>query len=310
MSFAELKKASKSGSYFESLNQKINALMNPSRQNDEREWQPTADKAGNGYAVIRFLPTPEKDEIPFVRVWDHGFKGPGGWYIEKSRTSLGPDEADPVTEYNAMLWNTGNKEDREFVQGIPGNKERPGSKRRLHFYSNILVINDPAVPANNGKVFIYRYGKKIWNKLNNMMNPKVPGLDKVNPFNLWTGANFNLVIERVEGQRSYDQSNFDKPSPVADTDAKIEAIWKQTYSLKEFVDPASFKSYDELKRKLDRVLRLGTRTTTTVEADSIAPQSFPKEDAPTQKETTPPWDTSDDDDDESELAKFRQLVNK
>ena len=309
MSLSALKKASASN--FDTLNSKINALMNPTRQdNDERFWQPTVDKAGNGYAVIRFLPPPELDEIPFARVWDHGFKGPGGWYIENSLTTI--DKPDPVTEYNNHLWETGGKAGKDFVSGTQGH---PGSKRRLHFYSNVLVLEDPAKPENVGKVFLYRYGKKIFDKANNMMNPKFPNQPKVNPFDLWTGANFNMRIQKVEGQRNYDESTFDKSTPVADNDPNIEAIWKQTYSLKEFVDPENFKTYDELKAKLDRALGEGyTGRAKTVEEAEAAPQSFPKTKATPGQEKSPPWDSGDETsgeavDGEDELAKFKRLVN-
>lgn len=309
MSIAALKKATSSN--FDTLNQKINSLMNPSRQdNDERFWQPVVDKAGNGYAVIRFLPSPDLDsdgnpEIPFARVWDHGFKGPGGWYIENSLTTI--EKSDPVTDYNNILWNSGNKADRDFVSGTPGNS---GSKRRLHFYSNILVVEDPANPKNNGKVFLYRYGKKIYDKLNNAMNPKIPNLPKINPFDMWNGANFLLQIEKVDGQRNYNESRFDAASPVANGDAEIDAIWKQTRSLKEFTDPTKFKSYEVLKAKLDRVLGQGKPRAQTVEQDEAVPQSFAKVPTPKVNETTPPWENTEAEEEKfDELAEFKQFLN-
>ena len=213
---------------------------------DERFWQPEVDKAGNGYAIIRFLDSPEVDGpngLPFVQYWAHGFQGPGGWYIENSLTTLGKD--DPVSEYNSLLWNS----------GIEANKKLASAqKRKLNYVSNILVITDSAHPEKEGKVFLFRYGKKIFDKIKEKLEPQFPDEPKVNPFNMWEGANFKLKIRNVEGYRNYDKSEFDAPSPVAATDEEIEKIWKQEFSLTEFVDPSKFKTYDQLKARLDKVL--------------------------------------------------------
>lgn len=225
----------------EELN-KLNAKTE--RKNDERFWAPTVDKAGNGYAVIRFLPPPQGEDVPFVRVFDHGFKGPSGsWYIENSLTTIG--KADPVSEMNSELWNS----------GIEANKEIARSrKRRVHFISNIMVIEDKSKPENEGKVFLYKYGVKIFDKLKEVMDPQFPDEQPMNPFDFWEGANFALKIRNVAGYRNYDKSGFLTPGPLSKNDAKLEEIYKQEHSLKEFLDPKNFKSYDELKEKLLRVL--------------------------------------------------------
>jgi hypothetical protein len=212
---------------------------------DDRLWSPTVDKTGNGYAIIRFLPAKEGEDLPWVRYWDHGFKGPSGrWYIENSLTSIG--QTDPVSELNSVLWNSGNEKDKEVARD---------RKRRLHYVSNILVISDPANPANEGKVFIYKYGKKIFDKINDLMQPQFQDETPVNPFDFWGGANFRLKIRNFEGYRNYDKSEFDKPTELFDgNDARLEEIYGQLHSLSDFVDPKNYKSYTELKKKLIDVL--------------------------------------------------------
>ena len=222
---------------------------NSGSKEDERLWQPEVDSAGNGYAVIRFLDAPAvdgEDAMPWVQVFSHGFQGPGGWYIENSLTTLG--QKDPVSEYNTQLWNS----------GIEANKESARKqKRSLTYISNVLVIKETANPANEGKVFLYKYGKKIFDKIKEKIEPQFEDEKAVNPFSFWEGANFKLKIRKVEGYRNYDKSEFDNPSPLFEgDDEKIEKVWKAEYSLKEFLDPKHFKSYDELKSKLDRVLGL------------------------------------------------------
>jgi hypothetical protein len=222
---------------------------NSGSKEDERMWQPEVDAAGNGYAVIRFLDAPAvdgEDGMPWVQVFSHGFQGPGGWYIENSLTTLG--QKDPVSEYNTQLWNSGIEANKEIARK---------QKRRLTYISNVLVIKDTANPANEGKVFLYKYGKKIFDKIKEKIEPQFEDEKAVNPFSFWDGANFKLKIRKVEGYRNYDKSEFDNPSPLFDgDDDKIEKVWKAEYSLKEFLDPKHFKSYDELKSKLDRVLGL------------------------------------------------------
>ena len=212
---------------------------------DDRIWKPTVDKAGNGYAVIRFLPAPEGQDLPWVRYWDHGFKGPTGlWYIENSLTSIGQN--DPVGELNSRLWNTGNDSDKEKARS---------QKRRLHYVTNILVLQDPSSPENEGKVFIYQFGKKIFDKIMDVMQPQFADEEPMNPFDFWEGADFKLKIRNVEGYRNYDKSEFDKPSPLHSSDeAKLESIYGSLFLLNEFTDPTKYKTYEELQAKLQRVL--------------------------------------------------------
>jgi hypothetical protein len=209
-------------------------------------WKPTKDKAGNGFAVIRFLPASAGEEMPFVRVWDHGFQGPTGlWYIENSLTTLNQD--DPVSELNSKLWNSGVESDKEVARK---------QKRRLKYTANIYIVKDPGNSDNDGKVFMYQFGKKIFDKLNDLMNPTFEDEKPTNPFDLWEGANFRLKIRQFEGYPNYDKSEFDPASPLLDDDEALEAIWKQQHSLQELVSESNFKTYTELKTKLYRVLDL------------------------------------------------------
>jgi len=244
-SFSQLKSSRKKS--LEKLTGELTKMQSGSQQSngpDERFWTPTVDKMGNGVAVIRFLPAPKDEDVPFVRIFSHGFKGPtGSWYIENSRTTIG--ESDPVSDLNTKLWNSGIESDKDLARD---------QKRKLHFISNILVVKDPANPENEGKVFLYKYGKKIFDKLNDLMNPAFDDEEPVNPFDFWEGANFRLKIRQVDGYRNYDKSDFDTSSSVSDDDNELENIWNLQYSLQEFVDPKNFKSYEELQNKLDRVL--------------------------------------------------------
>ena len=211
---------------------------------DDRIWKPTVDKAGNGYAVIRFLPGTE-ESIPFVRYWDHGFKGPTGqWYIENSLTSIG--QPDPVGELNSKLWNSGIESDKDRARD---------QKRRLHYVVNMLVLQDPSNPANEGKVFLYKFGKKIFDKIMDSMQPEFADEKAVNPFDFWEGADFKLKIRNVEGYRNYDKSEFAAQTPLhSGDDVKLEALYNQLHDLSEFTDPKNYKTYDDLKAKLGRVL--------------------------------------------------------
>lgn len=242
--FAALKKnRSKS---LDKLNQQLEKIQTKSYSdpNEGKFWKPVRDKAGNGFAIIRFLPAPQGEEMPFVRIWDHGFQGPTGlWYIENSLTTLGND--DPVSEFNSKLWNTGIDADKEQARK---------QKRRLKYVSNIYVVKDSANPENEGKVFLYQFGKKIFDKLNDLMNPSFEDEDPVNPFDLWEGANFRLKIRQFEGYPNYDKSEFDAPTPLFDDDSEMEGVWTQEHSLDEVIDPKNFKPYNELKTKLYRVL--------------------------------------------------------
>jgi hypothetical protein len=265
---------------------------------DTREWKPTVDKAGNGYAVFRFLPAPMGEEVPFVRVFNHGFQGPGGWYIENSLTTLGND--DPVSEVNSKLWNSGIEANKEIARK---------QKRRLNFWANIYMINDHGNPDNNGKVFLYKFGKKIFEKINEAMHPQFEDEAAINPFDLWEGANFKLKIRNFEGYRNYDKSEFDNPGPLFDNDEKLEAVWKECHSIAEKIAPKEFKSYDELKKKLEKVLgiRLDSAEGPAPRMIEEAPARSSREAAPKQspeKESDLPWDDSDDED----VSYFKNLV--
>ena len=252
-SFADFK--NKSRTSIEDLSKKIEDMGKKESYKDDRYWRPELDKASNGYAVIRFLPATGEEEIPWVKLFSHGFKGPGGWYIENSRTTLG--EKDPVSEMNSKLWNSGIESDKDIARA---------RKRRQNYISNILVVSDPANPQNEGKVFLYKFGKKIFEKIQEAMQPEFQDESPVNPFDFWKGANFKLKVRKVSGFVNYDKSEFDTPAPVMDgDDEQLEKIWNQQYSLTEIVDPKNFKSYDELNQKMHRVVGDDIRATDTVQ---------------------------------------------
>ena len=307
MSFDALKKNRSSS--LDKLNSQLEKISTKSYSdpNEGKFWKPTRDKAGNGFAIIRFLPAPAGEEMPFVRIWDHGFQGPTGlWYIENSLTTINQD--DPVSEYNSKLWNSGLDSDKELARK---------QKRRLKYVANIQVIKDGANPENDGKVFMYQFGKKIFDKLNDLMNPQFEDETPVNPFDLWEGANFRLKIRQFEGYPNYDKSEFDAPSALSTDDAELERIYNQEHSLQELVDPKNFKSYAELKAKLYRVLALDEEpsTPTTAEDDnefdlSSMGNSSKAAPEPTLKETMPESKTSMSmDDDDDDLSIFKELAN-
>jgi hypothetical protein len=270
--FSALKKARTSS--FDKLNSQLQKMGTQSNsKGDDKFWKPEVDKAGNGYAVIRFLPAPQGEDMPFVRIWDHGFQGPGGWYIENSLTTLGQD--DPVSEYNSKLWNSGHDEDKETARK---------QKRRLNYVANIYVVQDSANPSREGQVFLYKFGKKIFDKLNDAMNPQFADEAPINPFDLWEGADFKLKIRQVEGYRNYDKSEFASVAPIASStaalsDEDMEAVWTKEHSLADIVDPKNFKSYNELKAKLYKVLGL--------DGSTHAPSNSAAEDNNTGMEYTP-----------------------
>lgn len=307
MSFDALKKnrsnsLNKLNSQLEKISQK--SYSDP---NEGKMWKPTRDKAGNGFAIIRFLPAAQGEEMPFVRLWDHGFQGPTGlWYIENSLTTIGKD--DPVSELNSKLWNSGVDSDKEQARK---------QKRRLKYIANILVIKDSGNPANDGKVFMYQFGKKIFDKLNDLMNPQFEDENPINPFDFWEGANFRLKIRQFEGYPNYDKSEFDSPSPIADNDEDIEAIWNQQHKLQELVAEKNFKDYNELKAKLYRVLNLdgdAPMATGTAEEDTDVDLDMSNfgaktQEAPVMKEVEAPSPSpATIDDDDEDLAMFRDLV--
>ena len=244
MSFASLKKQSKLGSYTQKLIKEVEK-MNTSGGGgaDERFWKPEMDKTGVGSAVIRFLPAPDGEEFPWVKMYSHAFKGLGGWYIENSLTTNGGK--DPVSEYNRELWNSGNEKDKDTVRK---------QKRKLSYFSNIYVVRDPANPVNEGKVFLYKFGKKIFDKVLNAMQPEFEDETPINPFDFWQGANFRLKIKKVDGYWNYDKSEFDSPSPLLEDDDALEALWKKQYSLAALVAADQFKSYEDLEKRLKAVL--------------------------------------------------------
>jgi hypothetical protein len=287
-SFANLKSNSSNLDKLAKAIEQLNSTETPSKE--DNFWKPEVDKAGNGYAVIRFLPQPSvdgDDALPWVKVFNHGFQGPGGWYIENSLTTLG--QKDPVSEYNTQLWNSGVEANKEVARK---------QKRRLSYIANIYVVEDSKNPQNEGKVFLYKFGKKIFDKINEAMNPAFEDEKPLNPFDMWNGANFKLKIRKVEGYQNYDKSEFESPSALLNDDSKLEAIWKKEYSLKEFLAPENFKSYDELKAKLDKVLGLDGSPVvakTTVEQAKAMPRKPAMADA----------GIAEDDDD---LAYFSKLA--
>ena len=243
MSFADLKKQSKLGSLTSKLVKEVEKMNTPSG-GDDRLWKPEMDKSGNGYAVVRFLPAPQGEDLPWVKLYKHAFQGPGGWYIENSLTTLG--QKDPVSEYNTTLWNNGTD---------AGKEEARKQKRKLEYYSNIYVVKDPANPQNEGRVMLYKYGKKIFDKIMAAMQPEFEDEEPINPFDFWQGADFKIKIKKVAGYWNYDSSEFARQAPLLDgDDDALEALWKKEHSLAEPVAADKFKDYDALKRRLDYVL--------------------------------------------------------
>jgi len=243
MSFANLKKQSKLGSLTEKLVKEVEKMSTGSNGVDERFWKPEMDKTGVGSAVIRFLPAPDGEDLPWVKMYSHAFQGTGGWYIENSLTTIGGK--DPLGEYNRELWNTGTEANKETVRK---------QKRKLSYYSNIYVVKDPTNPQNEGKVFLFKFGKKIFDKILNAMQPEFEDEEPINPFDFWGGANFKLKIVKKDGYWNYDKSEFDRLAPLLDDDDAMEAIWKKEYSLAAVVAPDQFKSYEDLEKRLKSVL--------------------------------------------------------
>ena len=247
MSFNDLKKQSKLGSLTAKLVKEVEKMNNNGASGDERTWKLDVDKSGNGYAVIRFLPAPEGEDLPFVKLYSHAFQGPGGWYIENSLTTLG--QKDPVSEYNTQLWNNGTDAGKETARK---------QKRKLTYMSNIYVVKDPANPDNEGKVFLFKYGKKIFDKLTAAMQPEFEDEEAIDPFDFWQGANFKLKAKNVAGYRNYDSSEFTKTEALLDDDDALETIWKGQFSLEEFTKADQFKSYQDLEKRMNAVLNPST----------------------------------------------------
>jgi len=297
MSLSSLKNKSSSLDKLKKAVEQSSAGNGGGKNVDDRFWQPEVDAAGNGYAVIRFLDTPAvdgEDGLPWVQIWSHGFQGPGGWYIENSLTTLG--KTDPVSEYNTVLWNSGVEANKEIARK---------QKRKLTYIANVLVISDAKRPQNEGKVFLFKFGKKIFDKIKEQLEPQFADETPMNPFDFWKGANFKVKIRNVEGYRNYDKSEFESPAALFNgDDAQIEKVWKSAHSLKDFLKPDNFKSYDELKAKLDKVLGAGGATAAAAKKieDEEAPAPVVRS-APAKKVTAE--DVSVDDDD---MAFFEKLA--
>ena len=243
MSFANLKKQSSLGSLTSKLVKEVEKMNNTGGGGDDRLWKPEMDKTGNGYAVIRFLPAPDGEELPWAKMYSHAFQGPGGWYIENSLTTLG--QKDPVSEHNRELWNSGIDSDKDTVRK---------QKRKLSYYANIYVVQDKANPQNEGKVFLYKFGKKIFDKIMEAMQPEFEDEEAINPFDFWQGANFKLKLKKKDGYWNYDASEFAPTSALLDDDDALEAIWKKQYSLSALTAADQFKSYEDLEKRLKMVL--------------------------------------------------------
>ena len=300
MSFANLKRSSQTS--LDKLSEQVNKLNSKNSYKDERYWLCATDKAKNGYAVIRFLPSPEIDgdeADPWARMFTHGFKGPQGqWYIENCLSTIGLP--DPCLDFNSILWNSSDND-----KG-PERTQAREQKRQLNYHSNIYVVSDPANPENEGKVFLFRYGSKIFDKLKNAMFPPFPDMQPFNPFDLWAGANFKLRIRAVDGNANYDLSEFEKPAPLLDDDAKLEEIYKQEYSLKDLVTPDKFKSYEQLEARLNLVLGIkgGTQKASAPKQEESFAES--KEEPSFKSKPAPNFAAASDDDDD-DLAFFTDL---
>ena len=295
MDFDTLKSSS---SNFDKLTKALEQNLAPEDQSnknkyqDDRYWKPEMDKTGNGYAVIRFLPSVEGEDLPWQRVWSHAFQDKGGWYIENSLTTL--SQKDPVSEENTRLWNTGIDSDKEIARK---------RKRKLSYHANILVVSDPKHPENEGQVRLYKFGKKIFDKITEAMQPAFDDESPINPFDFWKGANFKLKIRKVDGYWNYDKSEFEGVTAVADNDDKIKEIWSKEHALKAFVDPSNFKSYEELKEKLHRVIT-GDRNGSTVENVKLPPQSN------SQPKSDPVKSQPESSDDDDTLSYFSKLAEE
>ena len=306
MSFANLKKQSSLGSLTAKLVKEVEKMNNSASSGDDRVWKLECDKSGNGYAVIRFLPAPNGEDLPFVKLYSHAFQGSGGWYIENSLTTLG--QKDPVSELNSELWNNGTDAGKELARK---------QKRKLTYVSNIYVVKDPANPDNEGKVFLYKYGKKIFDKLTAAMQPEFEDEEAIDPFDFWQGANFKLKAKNVAGYRNYDSSEFAAPGALLDDDDAMEAIWKKQYSLAELTAADQFKSYDELKKRLNYVL--GSKGSRRVDEEVAEDEDYSRgstreltEDLRSELSNLKPTRTAsvDVDEDDDTLSYFQRLAEE
>ena len=292
----------RSKSNLDTLVSELAKVAEPQKQQsyqDDRFWKPELDKSGNGYAVFRFLPAVQDEDLPWARLWSHAFQGPGGWLIENSLTTL--NKKCPISEANSLLWNSGVEADKDIARK---------RKRKLSYYANILIVSDSKHPENEGQVKLYRFGKKIFDKITEAMKPEFEDETPINPFDFWEGANFKLKIRKVDGYWNYDKSEFEGPSAVFDNDEAIEELWNKQFPLKPFLAPENFKSYDELKAKLDKVLT-GVRNTGTAEDVAIPPATettVPNVEKTVSSPSTPTT-TTDDDSDET-LSYFSKLAEE
>ena len=297
MSFKDLKKQSKLGSLTAKLVKEVEKMNNTGGNSDDRIWKLDVDKGGNGYAVIRFLPAPENEDLPFVKLYSHAFQGPGGWYIENSLTTLG--QKDPVSEYNSLLWNNGTDLGKETARK---------QKRKLTYVSNVYVVKDPTNPENEGKVFLFKYGKKIFDKLTAAMQPEFEDEEAIDPFDFWQGANFKLKAKNVAGYRNYDSSEFAAVSPLLDDDDALESLWKKQFSLAELVANDQFKTYEELKTRLDYVLGNKKTATPSYEVADEDNDRGSAEELVTAAVSTTPSSVNEDEDDA--LSYFQKLAEE
>jgi len=300
MAFQSLSDLRKSRGGFDTLMKEVDKISQPAggeKKEDDRFWQPTVDKAGNGYAVIRFLPPPRGEELPWVRIWNHGFQGPTGkWYIENSLTTIG--KPDPVSELNNELWNSGSEANKEIARK---------QKRRLSYICNVYVVSDPANPQNEGTVKLFKFGKKIFDKIKDVMQPQFQDEEPFNPFDFWKGADFKIKIRNVEGYRNYDKSEFASVTALFDSDDEIEKVWGKEHSLADMCDARHFKSYEELKRKLEQVLNAGGAPTARAEsADLDMPRQAAKTAAPAAKPA--PKAEADFDENDDSISYFAKLA--
>ena len=306
MSFANLKKQSGLGSLTSKLVKEVEKMNNTGGGGDDRLWKPEMDKTGNGYAVIRFLPAPEGEELPWAKMYSHAFQGPGGWYIENSLTTIG--QKDPLGEYNRELWNSGLDSDKDTVRK---------QKRKLSYYANIYVVQDKANPQNEGKVFLYKFGKKIFDKIMEAMQPEFEDETPINPFDFWQGANFKLKLKKVAGYWNYDSSEFDRPGPLLDDDDALEALWKKQYSLAALTAADQFKTYEQLEARLKMVLgkksapaRFDEELEDESEGRGSFTPNFESSKAPAADFNAPditPTNSSDSDEDDA-LSYFQKLA--
>jgi len=309
MGFSDLKKASSLGSLTNKLVKEVEKMNSSGSNSDDRLWKPEMDKSGNGYAVIRFLPAVDGEELPWAKLFTHAFQGPGGWYIENSLTTI--SGKDPVSDLNRELWNSGSEQDKDTVRK---------QKRKLSFYSNIYVVKDPTNPQNEGKVFLYKYGRKIFDKIMDVMQPEFEDESPINPFDFWEGANFKLKLQKKDGYWNYDKSEFDNQTPLLEDDEALEALWKKQYSLSAITAPDQFKTYDELKKRLDYILgnksnnqkvtseELDYDTTSQTETKRVSDEEVLKklEKSVAKSKKSPP---SEDEDDDDTLSYFQKLAD-